>query len=134
MQIKTLMIIIGVILFIVGGMLGFVLGIIHREAVEILTPSEFLITQERKIKELIEHPGLDNICANLVGEITKITEDTIVIINNQKLLELKVDQETHISRRLEIIELVEIQKGEQASIYAAITEQGELVARGISVQ
>jgi len=133
MQIKTSAIIIGAVLFIVGGALGLILGIEQRE-VEVLTPLELLTTQERKVKELNEYPGLDSICANLVGEVTEITEDTIIIFNNQELIELKVDQGAHISRRLEVIELAEIQKGEQASIYAVITEQGELVARGISIQ
>ncbi len=141
MQIKTSTIIIGLVLFIVGGIIGLILGVGQREVIDVPEPPT---NQERKVRELLGHPGLDSVCANLTGEVIEIGEDIIVIARNQELLELRVEQGAHIARWLEpeevmgiaeekIIKLAEIQKGEQVGIYAVITEQGELIARGITV-
>ncbi len=137
MNIKILLIIIGLVMFAMGGILGFVLGAGERKVmppIDILVDvPEILTNQEKKVMVVLESKALDSICANLTGEVTEIIEDTIVIISHQELLEIRVEQGAHIVRGLELIELAEIQKGELVAIYAVITEQGELIARGVSV-
>lgn len=139
---RNLIIIIGLILFVIGAGIGFVLGFGARFRVVDIPPS----LQEKTVRTLIGYDAVDSICANLIGEVTEIIdENRIIITHNYERLELKINPDAHIVRSTPpekpgapsistIIKLNEIQLGEQVDIYAVITEQGEIVARGITVQ
>ena len=142
MNIKTSAIIIGLVLFVVGGMIGFVLGIGQREVLA-PEPLDPLTNQERKVRMLLGHRTLDSVCANITGRVAEVGEDTIIVSREQDRIELRVEPDTHIARVVpgepgvaptrEVIELDQIKQGEQIGIYAVITEDGEVAARGITV-
>jgi len=141
-----LTIIIGLILLVLGVGVGFLLGISEKSEVNIkptLIPE--LTAQERKIKMLLEHESLDNINANIIGEVVKISENIITITHNEDQLELKIDfDHIHLNRLIwtepglapisEVIEFDQVQPGESVRIDAFITEQGELTVHGITIQ
>ncbi len=147
----TNLIIIGLILFVIGGGLGFLLGFQQVPTQELTIPSPLpsipeLTEQEKTIRKLLGSEKLDTICANIVGEVVRIGENIIAISHQdtQVVLELKVEPDAHIHRsfppiepggepRTEIIKLNQIQPGEQIAIYAIVSEGGEIVARGITI-
>jgi len=144
MKTINLTIIIGLVLFILGIGIGFLLRTDKKP--EVVPVVEQLTAQKKAIRTLLESRILDSICANLGGEVIEVREDTIIIMQELDALEIKVDPQAHIVRLLpptleepnvlpitRTIYLDQIKQREFVSIYATITEQGEVVAHGISV-
>lgn len=137
----NLIIFISLVVFVLGAGIGFMLGFdrgFKMADVQIpLAPD--LTIQEKTLRMLIGHETTDSICANMAGQVVEVGENRIVIINNQERAEIKVEPDAHIARFRqdvpagETIRLDQIRTGEPVTIYAVITEQGEIIARGISV-
>ncbi len=142
MKITSLTIIIGLILFALGLGLGLMLvrvpGIPYHP---LFFGQEPITAQEHKTRIVLGSAVLDSLCANVSGQVAEVGENIIIITRDQDRMELRVEQDAHISRlspgvvpTREVIELGQIKEGEHADIYAVITEQGEIVAREITVQ
>ena len=149
MKITSSTIVIGLVLFVLGIGLGFILRPEEKLQVDVQDPLIFepepVTVQEERIRMLLGSGALDSVCANVAGQVVEVGENVIIITRDQDRLELKVEQDAHISRlsppevpgavpTRETIELGQIRQGEHAGVYIVITEQGELLARGITVQ
>jgi len=146
MKLTNLTIIISLVVFVLGIGLGFIFGVAEKPQIEIQTPlaPAPLTAQEEKVSTILKSATLTGLCANLIGEVVEIGENIIVITRNQERLEVKVELDTHIGRVVapeipggvptsETINLDQIEIGENAGIYAVITEDGEIVAQGITL-
>lgn len=150
MKITSSAIIIGLVLFVLGIGLGLMFGPDERPQVDIQDPIvlEETTEQEKKVLTLLKSEMLKTIQpdveaglirASFAGYVAEIGEDTMIITSKQEKLELRMFPYVHISRVLPqqedlVIELVDIQEGEMVNIHATITEQGELLAKLITVQ
>jgi len=142
MKTINLTIIIGLIFFILGIGLGFMIWFREKPQENI---QDLLTEKERAVQMFIDHGTLDNFCANITGEIIEIKENSLIIARNQDRVEVKVEPNIHITRWAlpeqpgvvplsETIQFNQIVVGDNANIYLIITEEGEIWARGISVR
>ena len=134
----TITIVVGLTLLGIGGFLGYSFG---AKQVGEAVPQTALM---EKVGELERASAVDSFCANLVGEIAEISEDSITLNREESLLEIKVDKDTQIYRLTapkekgeaparEELTLKEIKKGEQVSVYGRLTGGDGLIAAGIAV-
>lgn len=142
MKTIILIIITSLVFFILGIGIGFLLRTDRKEKI---TPFIELNAQEKTIRELSKSIALDSICANFSGKILNIQNNIITIQHELNTFEIKVDPQAHIVRlspspqdnenipTTEVIELNQINPGEEIIIYGIITQQGEIIARGITL-
>ena len=135
MNIKASTIIIGSVLFAVGGILGFVLGVGVQEEIP-RTPLE------KKVGELEKSQVTRDLCANFEGEVVEIAGNVLTLSKEGDLLKMEVDPEARVSRQIlpeeqegEItrkeIKFEEIKVGDYVYVYSVLTKEGRLIARNI---
>jgi len=151
MKEKTSTVVIGLILFVLGGIVGLLLGGTLREVPvqpvgEIISiPEEIVRTAfEEKVRELEKSEVVLGFSLTLEGEVVEISRDFLTLSREGDLLTSKVSKDvTTFQLRLpdipgdplttEAIEFEEIGRGDRVSVSAELTREGEVIVHNIVV-
>jgi len=139
-----ILVIAGALLLGIGAGIGVMLQSNTRSKIDISNSSmtEFA-KQQQVVTTLLQNQALNSVCINAAGEVIEIGENKIIIMREQSKIEFTIWENVHISRLVffapgeqptqEAADLNQIQQGDRVSIYAVVTTEGVIEARGIQV-